>query len=331
MAMIGLDPQVVEGAANALSNESANLNSIIGRVDLLVNSANRSWQGADARSFVQAWQGCQRSQMKTAANTIVLMSDQLKKNVAEQQQASAAGGSGSGNYAGGGGGASGGSSSSGGASGGGGSNGDFSEMVSGFLGSLAGVIGQKGFSSYLGFLGFADKALGQGVHDVSDAFGVVGSGMSVIGTVADWAEHAGAGKFFGVAGSVVSAVSDGISVYDDIKKGDYANAAYDIAHGVATVAIGVVTVTCPPVGIALGLGLAAVDLFKSAYETNPAVKQFCDGVDKALGNPGKAVVEASAAVVKTTVQVVDTTVKTVANVAKSGWDWVCGVFGGKKK
>ena len=96
MVMIGLDPEVVESAASSLANESANLNALIGRVESLVSVAGRSWRGSDAQSFVQAWQGCQRSQMKSAADVLSAMSSELKQNATQQRAASAATGFGAG-------------------------------------------------------------------------------------------------------------------------------------------------------------------------------------------------------------------------------------------
>jgi len=92
--MIGLDPEVVESAASSLANESANLNALIGRVESLVAQAGRSWRGSDAQSFVQAWQGCQRGQMKSAASVLSAMSSELKQNASQQRAASAATGGG---------------------------------------------------------------------------------------------------------------------------------------------------------------------------------------------------------------------------------------------
>lgn len=92
MAMIGMDLDVVSGAAGKLRAQAGSLDNMVGRVNGLVTSASRAWLGADSKAFAVEWQNSARAQATSAADLLREMAATLERNVSEQRRASDAGG-----------------------------------------------------------------------------------------------------------------------------------------------------------------------------------------------------------------------------------------------
>jgi len=85
-----MSPDDVEAASRALTSEQQTLTATVGRLDGLVDSALRSWQGADAKQFESTWRSSLRSQAMASADLLGTMAGELSRNAQEQRQASGA-------------------------------------------------------------------------------------------------------------------------------------------------------------------------------------------------------------------------------------------------
>jgi hypothetical protein len=90
MAMIGADPEALDGLAAALTSAGADLD----RLNRSVEGALRAlpWRGPDATRFTQEWQSRHGPAVRKAITTLTGNAATLRRNADEQREASAAGG-----------------------------------------------------------------------------------------------------------------------------------------------------------------------------------------------------------------------------------------------
>lgn len=88
MAMLGMDPDVVEGIGNNLKHQSSAVQQVMSAVDGLISQAEANWKGSDSDAFRDAW----NSQYKPALSQMQQALEQLGttaiSNAGEQRSAS---------------------------------------------------------------------------------------------------------------------------------------------------------------------------------------------------------------------------------------------------
>ena len=88
MAMLGMDPDVVEGIGNNLKNQATAVQQVMVAVDNLIGQAEANWKGSDSDGFRDSW----HSQFKPALSNMQTALEQLGttaiSNASEQRSVS---------------------------------------------------------------------------------------------------------------------------------------------------------------------------------------------------------------------------------------------------
>lgn len=73
MAMLGMDPDVVENIGNQMKNQATQVQQVMSAVDGLVSQAEANWKGTDSDQFRDTWM----SQYKPVLNQMFTALEQL--------------------------------------------------------------------------------------------------------------------------------------------------------------------------------------------------------------------------------------------------------------
>ncbi|MBK6885461.1 MAG: WXG100 family type VII secretion target [Tetrasphaera sp.] len=88
MARLGMDVDEVRNVASNLHSQSGELNTLISKIESLVNKAVGVWDGPDSRRFHEDWASKHRPALQRLSQEIEQLSSVARTNAAEQENVS---------------------------------------------------------------------------------------------------------------------------------------------------------------------------------------------------------------------------------------------------
>lgn len=88
MSRMGMDVTQIEGIGKNLTNQSQQIENVMGQVEGLINQAMGAWEGADAQRFQQEWNSTHKPHLRNAATALQAMGQTAARQASEQRQVS---------------------------------------------------------------------------------------------------------------------------------------------------------------------------------------------------------------------------------------------------